>query len=29
MISRDVSVSREGTFNDDPKMNLGDELSMQ
>lgn len=29
MISRDISVSREGTFNDDLKTNQGDELSMQ
>ena len=29
MISRDISESREGTFNDDLKMNRGDELSMQ
>lgn len=29
MISRDISVSGEGTFNDDLKMNQGDELSMQ
>ena len=29
MISRDISVSREGIFNGDPKMNLGGEISMQ
>lgn len=29
MISRDISVSREETFNDDLKMDLGDEISMQ
>lgn len=29
MISRDISVSREGTFNADPKMKQEDEISTQ